>query len=189
MIYGARSVLGLSETAHRFIWSAQCSITRIKRPPPATRIFRPKSGTKRWINMGGTLSISHPGRQQPLQIPNHSYPRLWSISHPIASHFTPLREMRSISSSGRSPLEPSQNDLVYRMSVSPRPASGRISPRPIEDIGQKWPSGKSAKRHPCHRKRPQQLRSLDFGGEADHRATAPPTGSDDRSNPTLFSRS
>ncbi len=136
-----------------------------------------------------TSSISHPGRQQPLQILNHSYPRLWSISHSIAGNFTPLREMPCISSSGRSQLEPSQNDLVYRMSVSPRPASGRISPRPIEDIGQKWPPGKSAKRHPCRRKRPQQLRSLDFGGEADHRATAPPTGSDDRSNPTLFSRS
>src|SRR5476651_605350 len=41
------------------------------------------------------------------------YPNLRPLLRPAAGHFTPLREKRCISSSGRSPLEPYRSDLTY----------------------------------------------------------------------------
>ena len=146
MIYGARSVLGLSETAHRFIWSARCSITRIKKLPPAMRIFRPRSGTKRSTNMAGMSSTSDLGRQQHQQTRRTDHPHPRPLFLPVAGHFTPLRETRCISSSGRSPREPYQNGLAYRMWVLRRSVDGQVSRLPIEDTGRESALGKNAKR-------------------------------------------
>jgi hypothetical protein len=142
------------------------------------RIFKRRSGTERSINMAGTLFSLHPACQQYPRTLRNRHSSLRQISRSVAARFAPLRERRSISSYGQSPLETYRSDLAYRMSVLPRRVDAQTFPLPIEGTGRESPLSKGVTRHLCRRSRPLQPRSLDFGGEADQRATGPPTGSD-----------
>jgi hypothetical protein len=130
MIYGARSDLGWSETAHRFTRSARWLITRIKRPPPATRTFRPKSGTRLSIDMAGTLSTPHPACRQPPQ--TLGYPHLRWLSRPVAPPPLRLRREALRKLAWSEPLEPVSKVIRFRGRQS-----GKREPQSESSPGQK----------------------------------------------------
>jgi hypothetical protein len=111
--------------------------------------FQTKERHKALDKLAGTSSTSHLACQRHPQTPATGYPKLRSFLLPIAGPFTPLREKRSISLYGRSPLELYQNGSAYRMWVLPKCVDARISQLPIEGTGREWPPDRGAKRQPC----------------------------------------